>query len=67
MPFTEHGRIMAGTLIDISVKNVDLSVNDIIKKRDRTFAGKTAPAKDYFSWDLDISMILIAKHLSQIF
>lgn len=41
-------RIMAGTLIDISVKNVDLSVNDIIKKRDRTFAGKTAPAKGLF-------------------
>ena len=41
-------RIMIGTLIDIAKYENDFSVKDILKKNDRSFAGKTAPAKGLF-------------------
>ena len=41
-------RIMIGTLIDIAKYENDSSVKDILKKNDRSFAGKTAPAKGLF-------------------
>ena len=41
-------RIMVGTIIDIAKNEKDMSIEDIIKKKDRTFAGKTAPAKGLF-------------------
>ena len=41
-------RIMVGTLIDISKNENPLSVKEILEKRDRSFAGRTAPAKGLF-------------------
>ena len=41
-------RIMIGTLIDIAKYENNFSVKDILKKNDRSFAGKTAPAKGLF-------------------
>ena len=41
-------RIMAGTLLDIAKGEIDLSIEDILQKKDRTFAGKTASAKGLF-------------------
>tara|TARA_B100000575_G_scaffold52984_1_gene39660 strand:- start:532 stop:882 length:351 start_codon:yes stop_codon:yes gene_type:complete len=41
-------RIMIGTLIDIAKYENKLSVKDILEKYDRSFAGKTAPAKGLF-------------------
>ncbi len=41
-------RIMIGTLIDIAKYENKLSVQDILEKYDRSFAGKTAPAKGLF-------------------
>ena len=41
-------RIMIGTLIDIAKYENNLSIKDILKKSDRSFAGKTAPAKGLF-------------------
>ena len=36
-------RIMVGTLIDISKNENPLSVKEILEKRNRAFAGRTAP------------------------
>ena len=41
-------RIMVGTIIDIAKNENNMTIEDIIKKKDRTFAGKTAPAKGLF-------------------
>ena len=41
-------RIMVGTLIDISKNENLLSVKEILEKRDRSFAGRTAPSKGLF-------------------
>ena len=41
-------RIMVGTIIDIAKDENDLSISDILKKQDRKFAGKTAPANGLF-------------------
>ena len=41
-------RIMIGTLVDIAKYENNFSVKDILKKNDRSFAGKTAPAKGLF-------------------
>ena len=41
-------RIMVGTLIDIAKGELNLSIKDILKKNDRTFAGKTASARGLF-------------------
>lgn len=41
-------RIMVGTIIDIAKNENNLSIVDILKKEDRTFAGKTAPANGLF-------------------
>ena len=41
-------RIMVGTLIDISKNENPLSVKEILEKRNRAFAGRTAPAKGLF-------------------
>ena len=41
-------RIMIGTLIDIAKNENNFSVKDILEKNDRSFAGKTAPAKGLF-------------------
>ncbi|MDA8933715.1 tRNA pseudouridine(38-40) synthase TruA [Gammaproteobacteria bacterium] len=41
-------RIMTGTLIDIAKGENDYSVADILLKKDRIFAGKTAAAKGLF-------------------
>ena len=41
-------RIMVGTLIDISKNENLLSIKEILEKRDRSFAGRTAPAKGLF-------------------
>ena len=35
-------RIIVGTLIDIAKRENDLSISEIIKKNDRSYAGKTA-------------------------
>ena len=39
---------MVGTLIDISKNENLLSVKEILEKRDRSFAGRTAPSKGLF-------------------
>ena len=41
-------RIMVGTLIDIAKKENNISIQDILCKKDRKFAGKTAPACGLF-------------------
>ena len=41
-------RIMVGTLIDIAKKENKLSVMDILKKENRSYAGKTLPASGLF-------------------
>ena len=41
-------RIMVGTIIDIAKNEKNMTIEDIIKKKDRTFAGKTAPANGLF-------------------
>ena len=41
-------RIMIGTLIDIAKNENNFSVKDILEKNNRSFAGKTAPAKGLF-------------------
>ena len=41
-------RIMIGTLIDIAKNEKKMLIEEIINKKDRTFAGKTAPAKGLF-------------------
>ena len=41
-------RIMVGTLIDIAKQENKLSVMDILKKEDRSYAGKTLPASGLF-------------------
>lgn len=41
-------RIIVGTLIDIAKKENNLSITEIIKKNDRSYAGKTAPSKGLF-------------------
>jgi len=41
-------RIIVGTLIDIAKRENDLSISEIIKKNDRSYAGKTAPSKGLF-------------------
>ena len=41
-------RIMVGTLVDIAKKENNMSIRDIIEKKDRSIAGKTAPASGLF-------------------
>ena len=41
-------RIMAGTLVDIAKGEIDSSIEDILLKKDRASAGKTASAKGLF-------------------
>jgi len=41
-------RIMVGTIVDIAKKENNLSIKDIIKKEDRSYAGKTLPASGLF-------------------
>ena len=41
-------RIMVGTLIDIAKNEKNMSISDIIDKKDRAYAGKTAPAHGLF-------------------
>ena len=41
-------RIMVGTLLDIAKKENNLSIKDILKKEDRSYAGKTLPASGLF-------------------
>jgi tRNA pseudouridine38-40 synthase len=41
-------RIMVGTILDISKNENNLSVSEIIKKKDRSCAGKTLPASGLF-------------------
>ena len=41
-------RIMVGTILDISKNENNLSVSEIIEKKDRSFAGKTLPASGLF-------------------
>ena len=41
-------RIMVGTLVDIAKKENNMSIRDILEKKDRSFAGKTAPASGLF-------------------
>ena len=41
-------RIMVGTLIDIAKKENSMSIEEILDKKNRSFAGKTAPACGLF-------------------
>lgn len=41
-------RIMIGTLIDIAKNENKMNIQDILNKKDRSFAGKTAPASGLF-------------------
>ena len=41
-------RIMVGTLIDIAKNENNMSIQDILEKKDRKIAGKTAPACGLF-------------------
>ena len=41
-------RIMVGTLIDIAKKENSMSIEEILVKKNRSFAGKTAPACGLF-------------------
>ena len=41
-------RIMVGTLVDIAKKENNMSIRDILEKKDRSIAGKTAPASGLF-------------------
>ena len=41
-------RIMVGTLLDIAKGEIDYSIEEILTKKDRSFAGKTLSAKGLF-------------------
>ena len=41
-------RIMVGTLLDIAKGEINLSVEEILSKHDRSYAGKTVSAKGLF-------------------
>ena len=41
-------RIMVGTILDIAKNEIDLTIEEILDKQDRQYAGKTAPAKGLF-------------------
>ena len=46
--FAEYGKDYSWYLIDIAKRENDLSISEIIKKNDRSYAGKTAPSKGLF-------------------
>ncbi len=60
-------RIMVGTLVDIAKKENNLSIKDIIKKEDRSYAGKTLPASGLFllgpSYKDDLDIKSLEKNL----
>ena len=60
-------RIMVGTLVDIAKKENNLSIKDIIKKEDRSYAGKTLPASGLFllgpSYKDDLGIVSLEHNL----
>ena len=60
-------RIMIGTLLDIAKGEINLSVEEILSKHDRSYAGKTVSAKGLFflgpKYDLKFNIQSPTKHL----
>ena len=60
-------RIMVGTLLDIAKGEISSSIEEILSKQDRTFAGKTASAKGLFflgpRYDLKFNIPSPTEHL----
>ena len=60
-------RIMVGTLLDIAKGEINLSVEEILSKHDRSYAGKTVSAKGLFflgpKYDLKFNIQSPTKHL----
>ena len=60
-------RIMIGTLLDIAKGEINLSIDEILLKHDRSYAGKTVSAKGLFflgpKYDLKFNIISPTEHL----
>jgi tRNA pseudouridine38-40 synthase len=60
-------RIMVGTLLDIAKGEISLSVEEILSKQDRSYAGKTVSAKGLFflgpKYDLKFNIQSPTEHL----
>ncbi len=60
-------RIMVGTLLDITKGEINLSVEEILSKHDRSYAGKTVSAKGLFflgpKYDLKFNIQSPTEHL----
>ena len=60
-------RIMVGTLLDIAKGEISSSIEEILSKQDRTYAGKTASAKGLFflgpRYDLKFNIPCPTEHL----
>ena len=60
-------RIMVGTLLDITKGEISLSVEEILSKQDRSYAGKTVSAKGLFflgpKYDLKFNIHSPTEHL----
>ena len=60
-------RIMVGTLLDIAKGEINLSVEEILSKHDRSYAGKTVSAKGLFflgpKYDLKFNIQSPTEHL----
>ena len=60
-------RIMVGTLLDIAKGEINSSVEEILSKKDRSFAGKTLSAKGLFflgpKYDLKFNIASPIEHL----
>ena len=60
-------RIMVGTLLDIAKGEINLSVEEILSKHDRSYAGKTVSAKGLFflgpKYDLKFNILSPTEHL----
>ena len=60
-------RIMIGTLLDIAKGEINLSVEEILLKHDRRYAGKTVSAKGLFflgpKYDLKFNILSPTEHL----
>jgi tRNA U38,U39,U40 pseudouridine synthase TruA len=58
---------MVGTLLDIAKGEISSSIEEILSKQDRTYAGKTASAKGLFflgpRYDLKLNIPSPTEHL----
>jgi tRNA pseudouridine38-40 synthase len=60
-------RIMVGTLIDIAKGEINNTIEEILLKKDRSYAGKTVSAKGLFflgpKYDLEFNIASPVSHL----